>query len=123
MKLEIGNDLLRLRYYLPRVFGFKGIRETGAILCFHHYSSGLAMVLDTVHNTPLELKNSLQKDDGELADETAAGEALNVVLDPKKEKKLLAKLDAAFIPVIMFTYLTCFLDRSNIGEPQVLFVF
>lgn len=71
---------------------------------------------DTVHNTPLELKSSIQKDDAELADETATGEALNVVLDPKKEKKLLAKLDAAFVPVIMFTYLTCFLDRSNIGE-------
>jgi hypothetical protein len=80
------------------------------------------MLHDAVGNTPLELKKSLQKDDGELADETAAGEALNVVLDPKKEKKLLAKLDAAFIPVIMFTYLTCFLDRSNIGELYIPFV-
>jgi hypothetical protein len=39
----------------------------------------------------------------------------NVVLDPKKERRLLLKLDCAFIPIIMLTYLTCFLDRSNIG--------
>lgn len=38
-----------------------------------------------------------------------------VRLDPAKETKLLAKLDLAFVPVIMFAYLTCFLDRSNIG--------
>jgi hypothetical protein len=39
-----------------------------------------------------------------------------VQLDPVKEKKLLAKLDLAFIPVIMLVYLSCFLDRSNIGS-------
>jgi hypothetical protein len=39
----------------------------------------------------------------------------NVQLDAAKEKKLLAKLDMAFVPVIMFAYLSCFLDRSNIG--------
>lgn len=39
----------------------------------------------------------------------------DVVLDPKKERKLLLKLDFAFIPIIMFTYLSCFLDRTNIG--------
>jgi hypothetical protein len=78
------------------------------------------MLHDTIHDPPLELKNSLQKDDAELGDETATGEALNVVLDPQKERKLLAKLDAAFIPVIMFTYLTCFLDRSNIGKFHLL---
>ena len=36
-------------------------------------------------------------------------------IDPGKEKKLLAKLDLAFTPVIMLAYLSCFLDRSNIG--------
>lgn len=39
----------------------------------------------------------------------------SVQLDAAKEKKLLAKLDLAFVPVIMFSYLSCFLDRSNIG--------
>lgn len=71
---------------------------------------------DTVHGTPLELKDSLKKEDAEEANYAVAGESLDVVLDPKKEAKLLAKLDAAFVPIIMLTYLTCFLDRSSIGE-------
>lgn len=64
------------------------------------------------HNN-LELKDSM-KEDAEV--NYAAGESSDVVLDPKKEAKLLAKLDAAFVPIIMLTYLTCFLDRSSIGE-------
>jgi hypothetical protein len=37
-------------------------------------------------------------------------------VDPIKEVKLLVKLDLAFTPVIMLVYLSCFLDRSNIGK-------
>ncbi|KAH8772944.1 high-affinity nicotinic acid transporter-like protein [Hyaloscypha finlandica] len=40
-------------------------------------------------------------------------------VDPVKEVKLLAKLDLAFTPVIMLVYLSCFLDRSNIGNVKV----
>lgn len=69
---------------------------------------------DAVHNNPLELKDSLKKEDTEEAN--YAIESLDVVLDPKKEAKLLAKLDVAFVPIIMLTYLTCFLDRSSIGR-------
>jgi hypothetical protein len=36
-------------------------------------------------------------------------------IDRSKETKLLAKLDLAFTPIIMLLYLSCFLDRSNIG--------
>jgi len=36
-------------------------------------------------------------------------------IDPAKEVKLLAKLDLAFVPIIMLLYLSSFLDRSNIG--------
>lgn len=43
------------------------------------------------------------------------GTTEDIQLDPVKEKKLLAKLDLAFVPIIMFAYLSCFLDRSNIG--------
>ena len=39
--------------------------------------------------------------------------------DRKAEAKLLAKLDAAFVPIIMVVYLTCFLDRANIGNVKV----
>ncbi|CAG7970141.1 unnamed protein product [Penicillium nalgiovense] len=72
---------------------------------------------DAVHNNPLELKDSLKKEDTEEAN--YAIESLDVVLDPKKEAKLLAKLDVAFVPIIMLTYLTCFLDRSSIGNVKV----
>jgi hypothetical protein len=60
--------------------------------------------------------------DASLAEKHTAGDVasdrlgiLDVQLDRAKEIKLLAKLDLAFIPVIMLVYLTCFLDRSNIG--------
>lgn len=52
----------------------------------------------------------------EPVSDAVAGELVDVVLDPKKEQKLLAKLDMAFVPIIMLTYLSCFLDRSNIGR-------
>jgi hypothetical protein len=41
---------------------------------------------------------------------------LGEFIDPVREKKLLAKLDLALVPIIMLTYLACFLDRSNIGN-------
>ena len=40
-------------------------------------------------------------------------------IDPGRERKLLAKLDIFFVPVIMLVYLSCFLDRSNIGNVKV----
>lgn len=40
-------------------------------------------------------------------------------LDRAKEIKLLAKLDIALIPIIMLVYLSCFLDRSNIGSSPI----
>ncbi|KAJ5182399.1 hypothetical protein N7492_000015 [Penicillium capsulatum] len=68
----------------------------------------------------LEERPSIAKDDDpELVNDTVLGEYLDVVLDPKKEQKLLVKLDVAFVPIIMLTYLSCFLDRSNIGNVKV----
>jgi MFS family permease len=43
----------------------------------------------------------------------------DLTLDPAAEKKLLLKLDAFFVPIIMLVYLSCFLDRSNIGNVKV----
>ncbi|KAJ5919516.1 hypothetical protein N7454_009351 [Penicillium verhagenii] len=54
-----------------------------------------------------------------VIDESSNGESLDVVLDPTMEKKLLVKLDLFFVPIIMLTYLSCFLDRSNIGNVKV----
>jgi phosphoribosylaminoimidazole carboxylase (NCAIR synthetase) len=45
----------------------------------------------------------------------SVSDLVNVQLDRAKEKKLLATLDLHFVPIIMFAYLTCFLDRGNIG--------
>jgi MFS family permease len=47
--------------------------------------------------------------DGEMED----------LIDPARERKLLAKLDVFFVPVTMLVYLSCFLDRSNIGDVKV----
>ncbi|THY87632.1 MFS general substrate transporter [Aureobasidium pullulans] len=44
---------------------------------------------------------------------------LGEFIDPSRERKLLAKLDLALVPIIMLTYLACFLDRSNIGNVKV----
>lgn len=65
----------------------------------------------------LEQRLSTQKkQEGEMTvDEESNGESLDVELDPAMERKLLLKLDMAFVPIIMLTYLSCFLDRSNIG--------
>ncbi|KAJ5150332.1 uncharacterized protein N7482_010790 [Penicillium canariense] len=61
----------------------------------------------------------LKDGDFKMTEETSAGESLDVVLDPKMEQKLLMKLDMAFVPIIMLTYLSCFLDRANIGNVKV----
>lgn len=66
---------------------------------------------------PVVERKSLEKPIEQASpEETAIGDIDDVVLDPAKEKKLLMKLDMAFVPIIMLTYLSCFLDRSNIGE-------
>ena len=38
-----------------------------------------------------------------------------ITLDPAKERALVRRLDMVFIPVVTLTYISCFLDRSNIG--------
>jgi hypothetical protein len=48
-------------------------------------------------------------------DQTSNETDAEFYVDPVKEVRLLAKLDLAFTPVIMLVYLSCFLDRSNIG--------
>ncbi|OOF96823.1 hypothetical protein ASPCADRAFT_145626 [Aspergillus carbonarius ITEM 5010] len=72
------------------------------------------------HMDTLDRKDSVRKSlDQKVPEETAVGDIDDVGLDPAKEKKLLMKLDMAFVPIIMLTYLSCFLDRSNIGNVKV----
>ena len=61
--------------------------------------------LDKVEKSASGLDNNLSNETDE-----------EFYVDPVKEVKLLAKLDLAFTPVIMLVYLSCFLDRSNIGS-------
>jgi hypothetical protein len=61
--------------------------------------------LDNVEKSAPGLDNNLSNEPDE-----------EFYVDPVKEVKLLAKLDLAFTPVIMLVYLSCFLDRSNIGS-------
>ncbi|KAM4064583.1 major facilitator superfamily protein [Hirsutella rhossiliensis] len=49
----------------------------------------------------------------------AAGGDENTALDPREERRLLLKLDAFFVPIMMLLYLSCFLDRANIGNVRV----
>jgi hypothetical protein len=56
-----------------------------------------------------------EKIDTPVLDGSSNGAEDEFYIDPAKEVKLLAKLDLAFVPIIMLVYLSCFLDRSNIG--------
>ncbi|TVY41673.1 putative transporter [Lachnellula subtilissima] len=60
-----------------------------------------------------------EKIDTPPIDETSNEAENEFYVDPVKEVKLLAKLDLAFTPIIMLVYLSCFLDRSNIGNVKV----
>ncbi|KAL5357084.1 major facilitator superfamily domain-containing protein [Aspergillus floccosus] len=69
-------------------------------------------------------KNDIPLEDAKIDNRKSIDDASvrgveDIVLDPKKEAKLLLKLDTAFVPIIMLTYLTCFLDRTNIGNVKV----
>ncbi|KAI0804654.1 MFS general substrate transporter [Irpex lacteus] len=42
------------------------------------------------------------------------------VIDKLAEQRLVRRIDIRFVPMSMFIYLLCFLDRSNIGNAKVL---
>ncbi|KAK4176203.1 major facilitator superfamily domain-containing protein [Triangularia setosa] len=68
---------------------------------------------------------TLPRPDGEKSESSIPSDAGNhaseaiPTLDSHEEKCLLLKLDAVFVPVIMLVYLSCFLDRTNIGNVKV----
>jgi MFS family permease len=43
----------------------------------------------------------------------------SVQIDNQAEKDLVRRLDLFIVPVVMFTYLLCFLDRTNIGNARL----
>jgi hypothetical protein len=70
--------------------------------------------MEVPHHDNEKMGSLNEKDAGNLKQNHDDAE-IEVFIDPAKEVKLLAKLDLAFTPVIMLVYLSCFLDRSNIG--------
>lgn len=42
-------------------------------------------------------------------------------VDPQLEKNVVAKLDLFLTPVLFIIYLSCFIDRANIGELPIFF--
>ena len=42
-----------------------------------------------------------------------------VQFDPEAEKRLRLKIDLYVLPTVAILYLFCFIDRANIGEPQL----
>ncbi|PQE30231.1 major facilitator superfamily transporter protein [Rutstroemia sp. NJR-2017a WRK4] len=74
--------------------------------------------MEVPHHDNEKMGSLNEKDAGNLKQNHDDAE-VDVYIDPAKEVKLLAKLDLAFTPVIMLVYLSCFLDRSNIGNVKV----
>ncbi|KAL7818315.1 MFS general substrate transporter [Trichoderma gracile] len=75
------------------------------------------MTANMASKTDLDEKRPSSRDvSSQDIDESASSIPL---IDPHAEKRLLLKLDMYFVPIIMLVYLTCFLDRSNIGNVKV----
>ncbi|KAH6989041.1 major facilitator superfamily domain-containing protein [Ilyonectria sp. MPI-CAGE-AT-0026] len=68
--------------------------------------------------TPVDLKNEVP-----IADAKAAStneEAQNALyIDPKDEARVVRKLDLFLTPILFVVYLSCFIDRANIGNVKV----
>ncbi|KAF7564046.1 hypothetical protein G7046_g84 [Stylonectria norvegica] len=80
--------------------------------------ASISTAVDASHG--LHEKNEMKSDtDMDRVDSHGVETSSIESLDPHEEKKLLLKLDAFFVPVIMVIYLTCFLDRTNIGNVRV----
>lgn len=57
--------------------------------------------------------NELKVD--EAAGDTGGEAQVVPELDPKAERKVVAKLDLFLTPILFIIYLCCFIDRANIG--------
>ncbi len=43
----------------------------------------------------------------------------DIYIDPQKERKLLWKIDAFLVPLLTLSFLSAYLDRSNIGNAAI----
>ncbi|KAK3386779.1 major facilitator superfamily domain-containing protein [Podospora didyma] len=72
-----------------------------------------------VEKTGLSSGSDADADVADVETESTRAALAAETLDPAEERRLLLKLDAFFVPIIMIVYLSCFLDRSNIGNVKV----
>ncbi|KAJ6437458.1 putative had-like protein [Purpureocillium lavendulum] len=56
---------------------------------------------------------------GDTSSSHVEEQALEIRIDPAKEAKVVRKLDIFITPVCFIVYLSCFLDRANIGNVKV----
>ena len=78
--------------------------------------SSQAFASDTREDNKVESLDAMEKSStGQPLDLNSEESNEEFYVDPVKEVRLLRKLDLAFTPIIMLVYLSCFLDRSNIG--------
>ncbi|KAI8671946.1 hypothetical protein LRP88_03526 [Fusarium phalaenopsidis] len=69
-------------------------------------------------DAPADIKNEASMMD---ADAISANEEAQhaLYIDPKEEAKVVRKLDIFLTPVLFIVYLSCFIDRANIGNVKV----
>lgn len=48
-----------------------------------------------------------------------AVDAEDIYIDPQQERKLLWKIDAFLVPLLTLSFLSAYLDRSNIGNAAI----
>jgi hypothetical protein len=66
-------------------------------------------------DAPADIKNEASMMD---VDAISANEEAQhaLYIDPKEEAKVVRKLDIFLTPVLFIVYLSCFIDRANIGK-------
>ena len=118
----VNGDAVRPLY--PIVEGRKRISfkydpiYNALLFCFNLFRSHFSLRIMSHHSKDEKLGGT---DELQATSKTADAEIGNSIdfIDPAKELRLLVKLDTALVPIIMLTYLTCFLDRSSIGNVKV----
>lgn len=62
--------------------------------------------------------SATENEDSKFTTDNQVGETDDVAPpDPKIEARVLRKLDIFLSPVLFIVYLSCFIDRANIGMP------
>lgn len=70
--------------------------------------------------TDLERKAEIQADIRSMPEvEKNAIDADEIYIDPERDRKLLWKVDAFLVPLLTLSFLSAYLDRSNIGNAAI----